>query len=163
MPESLVQITDKKGRLIGSAGMLDAFDQGLVRHTAYCLLSDPEGRLLLQRRSDSSPNYPGHWEMSAGGHIDEGETPEQAARRELSEELGINDVKLSRKTEFYYESEGDGRTYRYYAHIFMGSYDCIEKLHPEASEVSEVRFFLSSEVSGLNKVTPITRHVLEAL
>lgn len=40
-------------------------------------------RLLIGRRSDS-----GRWNMP-GGHIDEGETPKEAALRELREETGI--------------------------------------------------------------------------
>jgi 16S rRNA (adenine1518-N6/adenine1519-N6)-dimethyltransferase len=34
------------------------------------------------------------WDSSAAGHLDAGEEYESAARRELSEELGINDAKL---------------------------------------------------------------------
>ncbi len=33
--------------------------------------------------------YPGHWTLSVMGHVSSGETYEQAAKRELSEELGV--------------------------------------------------------------------------
>lgn len=46
-------------------------------------ITDPSGRVLLVK-----PNYRDHWGWP-GGHIDEGETPEAACARELSEELGI--------------------------------------------------------------------------
>lgn len=42
--------------------------------------------LLLRYRS-------GHWEFPRG-HIEEGETQEQAARREIKEETGIKDLKI---------------------------------------------------------------------
>ncbi len=39
-------------------------------------------------------HYPsGHWEF-AKGHIEEGEKPEQAALREITEETGISDIRL---------------------------------------------------------------------
>jgi len=48
-----------------------------------------EGRVLLQHRDDN-PNivWPGHWAIF-GGHIEPGEEPEETARRELEEELGL--------------------------------------------------------------------------
>lgn len=43
--------------------------------------------ILLLKRSESARDYPGHW-CTPGGGIDAGENPEQAARRESSEEVG---------------------------------------------------------------------------
>lgn len=47
---------------------------------------DPDGNVLLLKRSPDS-DHAGEW-CFPGGHIDEGETAEQAARRESSEEIG---------------------------------------------------------------------------
>jgi 8-oxo-dGTP pyrophosphatase MutT (NUDIX family) len=47
---------------------------------------DPDGNVLLLQRSPDS-DHAGEW-CFPGGHIDEGETAEQAARRESSEEIG---------------------------------------------------------------------------
>lgn len=46
------------------------------------------GRALLVRRSEGDPTYPGMWELP-GGKMDFGETPQQAALREIMEETGI--------------------------------------------------------------------------
>lgn len=45
------------------------------------------GRVLLLKRSDSAKDAPGTWGFPGGG-IEAGETPEDAARRELQEECG---------------------------------------------------------------------------
>lgn len=37
--------------------------------------------------------HSGHWEF-AKGHIEEGENPEEAAKREIEEETGIKDIKI---------------------------------------------------------------------
>ncbi len=47
-----------------------------------------ESALILTRRSSKLRNHPGQWALP-GGRMDEGETPEQTALRELHEEVGI--------------------------------------------------------------------------
>ncbi|MEP1208856.1 MAG: NUDIX domain-containing protein [Rhizobiaceae bacterium] len=46
------------------------------------------GKVMLARRSDQRKFYPSCWSFP-GGHIEPGETPEQALIRELQEEIGI--------------------------------------------------------------------------
>lgn len=47
-----------------------------------------DGRLLLGKRSIRRKAYPGVWDLP-GGHVEVGETTEQALVRELREELGV--------------------------------------------------------------------------
>lgn len=45
--------------------------------------------VLLQKRADTKKLYPGMYHISAGGHINSGETAVEAAVRETAEEMGI--------------------------------------------------------------------------
>lgn len=47
----------------------------------------PDGRVLLLLRSDDADDHPGTW-CYPGGHVEDGETTEDAAKREAREELG---------------------------------------------------------------------------
>ncbi|HEU4781893.1 MAG TPA: NUDIX domain-containing protein [Ktedonobacterales bacterium] len=47
-----------------------------------------QGRLLLGKRSARRTAYPGVWDLP-GGHVEAGETVEQALVRELREELSV--------------------------------------------------------------------------
>lgn len=49
----------------------------------------PDGDVLLLRRSSTEENYAGHWALP-GGKADDGETAEDAARREFAEECGLD-------------------------------------------------------------------------
>lgn len=53
----------------------------------YCLLEQPNGKYLFEKRSLSSKWQPGKW-ILPGGKIDRGETPKQAIKREIKEETG---------------------------------------------------------------------------
>jgi 8-oxo-dGTP diphosphatase len=62
---------------------------GLMIHVANVLILTPDGALILQQR-DTKAGISNPGQISAwGGSIESGETPRQAARRELAEELGL--------------------------------------------------------------------------
>lgn len=54
------------------------------RMAAGALFFDDQGRVLLVK-----PTYKDHWEIP-GGYVEPGESPLQACRREVCEELGID-------------------------------------------------------------------------
>ncbi|MFQ9012700.1 MAG: NUDIX domain-containing protein [Lacrimispora saccharolytica] len=49
-----------------------------------------ETEVLLQKRSADKESHPGCWDISSAGHLQAGDTFEEAAVRELEEELGIS-------------------------------------------------------------------------
>lgn len=65
-----------------------------ILHVVAGVLRDPQGRILLAQRHPSSP-FAGLWEFP-GGKCEPGESPEQALRRELLEELGVEIGLVSR-------------------------------------------------------------------
>ena len=53
------------------------------------VVENEDSEILLLKRSTASKYGPGLWGFPAG-HLEEGESPEQCASRELSEEIGEN-------------------------------------------------------------------------
>ena len=60
----------------------------IERRIAVVFVVDPSGRILMQHRSADAAVSPDQWSMP-GGRIEEGETPIDAARREVLEETGL--------------------------------------------------------------------------
>lgn len=54
-----------------------------------------KGRILLLQRSDEVGSYRGQW-AGVSGFIEEGESPEEAADRELEEEVGVKGVRRTK-------------------------------------------------------------------
>ena len=83
------------------------------RVAARVFLVDDDGALLLLRGSDPARPEAGTWWFTPGGGLDDGETAEAAARREVHEETGfevgdLGPVVFNRTVEFDF----DGVRYR---------------------------------------------------
>jgi 8-oxo-dGTP pyrophosphatase MutT (NUDIX family) len=75
----------------GTMGVMQS--EPTVRPTARVLLFDDRGRVLLFRGLDPAEPDIRFW-FPPGGGIEPGETPEEAARREVREETGLAEVAL---------------------------------------------------------------------
>ena len=77
-----------------------------MKQIAQVLLFDCNHRLLIYLRDDKPEiPFPNHWDFF-GGHVEAGESPEQALVREIKEELGI-ELKQWQFVRRYECMEGD--------------------------------------------------------
>lgn len=89
MPQEFFDVVDDQDKVVGRRPGSECVRQGHLHRAIAVLLFDERGRLYIQRRADWMGWYPGHWTLSVMGHVSSGETYEQAAKREVAEELGI--------------------------------------------------------------------------
>jgi isopentenyldiphosphate isomerase len=83
----LVNIHDE---IIGKKLRSEVYAEGLSNfRVVNAFLVNLKGQLWIPRRSLNKRLFPGGFDMSMGGHVESGETYEQAFKRELVEELNI--------------------------------------------------------------------------
>jgi len=85
-----ITVVDEHDNVLGYMQLFDAIAAGRIRRAASVYIFNEDGEVLLQRRS-AAVLEPGLLDYASGGHVDEGETYEEAARRELREELHISE------------------------------------------------------------------------
>ena len=83
---------DEQGRKTGETwerGRMQEIPEGRYHLVCDVLIRHRDGTFLLTLRDDRKEAFPGCWEASAGGAAQAGENPEEAARREMREETGL--------------------------------------------------------------------------
>ncbi|MEX0917433.1 MAG: NUDIX domain-containing protein [Candidatus Paceibacterota bacterium] len=80
----IVDIVDEDNSVVGSASVAEAHDKRLLHRVVGVFVFDIGGSLYLQ-----TSNKYGRLDLSVGGHVQQGETYEEAARREMLEEIGL--------------------------------------------------------------------------
>jgi isopentenyldiphosphate isomerase len=84
--DELLNIYDASGEVVGRRPRGGTQAPGFAAGAVQLLLVGPAGKVLLQRRCADKENG-GLWDKSVGGHVQAGETFDQALVREANEEL----------------------------------------------------------------------------
>ncbi len=135
---------DEEGRVLGSILRSEAHDGTKVLHPVVHLhLFNNKGELYLQKRPDWKDIQPGKWDTATGGHIDYGESVEEALVREVREELGVTDFEPRFLSRYIF----DGKRERELVYVFTTVYD--GEIHPNPDELSGGRFFTREEIKSL--------------
>lgn len=128
-----------------------------IRPTVRVLMLDDQDRVLLFRGQD--PNQPGirFW-FPTGGGIEPGESPEEAARREVWEETGLINFELgphiwNRRHVFtFYGTEQDVRETWFFARVPAFTIDISGFTDQEREILQEHRWWTLPELEATTDV-----------
>jgi isopentenyldiphosphate isomerase/intracellular septation protein A len=101
-----VPLVDEKGMLIGKATRAEVHrGPGKLHPVIHLHIINSKGEIYLQKRAKNKDTFPGRWDTSVGGHVDLGETIEQALLRETVEELNITGIHPIPMVQYKWETE----------------------------------------------------------
>jgi 16S rRNA (adenine1518-N6/adenine1519-N6)-dimethyltransferase len=95
IPDEQFPVVDENDEVRRHASRAEVHGNNLRHRAVHILIFNHVGDLYLQQRSRWKDRHPLKWDSSAAGHVTVGENYDETARRELTEELGI-DVPLER-------------------------------------------------------------------
>lgn len=139
--EELFPIVDEEGQVVGKATRGECHGGSRLLHPVVHLhVFNNAGELFLQKRPEWKDIQPGQWDTAVGGHIDLGETPEEALVREVREELGIKAFTPQRLGMYVFESQRERELVYVYQTVYDG------EIHPSETELDGGRFWTTDEI-----------------
>ena len=129
--QEFMNIVNNNDEVIGTTSKDQIYEQKHTHRIVHVLVVNKKrNQVYFQVRSNSTKYLPGYYCTSAGGHVQAGETYEQAAKRKLEEEIGLKTpITFLDKQEFHIDNHKR----------FMGIY---------LTEAESVSNFTDGEVSN---------------
>lgn len=150
-----VAVVDQENRFVRWTSRAEIHAARLAHRSVQVMLFDSRGRLVLQRRAETKQTYPGCWDLSASGHVEEPDYPDPSrpddaldaiydavAHRELEEELGVR-AALTRLGAF---APLEGVHYEHFV-LYRGASD--GPYLAQAEEVAAIRAFTPAAYDAL--------------
>lgn len=143
MPDEIFIVVDESGRAIGKATRAACHaNPALIHQAVHVVVCDRNGRLFLQKRSGKKDIQPGKWDTSVGGHMAPGETPQQAAQREMREELGVSPPRLTFAYQYLWRSAVETELVRTYFVEHAGPFQLL------SDEIDDGRFWTPAQIEA---------------
>ena len=117
----------------------------LISHSAGGIVIGPQGRVLIVNQKHRAWSLP-------KGHVEAGETHEEAARREIAEETGVTDLELLGELGSYSrfklnKTGGDSKQERKHLHFFAYLTPTL-KLAPQDPDNPEARWLHPTKIEA---------------
>jgi 16S rRNA (adenine1518-N6/adenine1519-N6)-dimethyltransferase len=149
-PTEYMDIVDEHDEVIGRDTRARVHANREIHRGVHVFVANRAGDLLLQRRSTQKRDYPGYWDASVGGQVGAGEGYEEAALRELEEELGCTapSLRLLAKYDSFSSRQREKRA--------LFAFEAEGPFNYSSAEVAEVRFVSPAAVTRLLEREPFT-------
>lgn len=139
--DELFPIVDEEGQVIDKATRGECHGGSRLLHPVVHLhVFNNNGEIFLQKRPEWKDIQPGKWDTAVGGHIDYGETPEDALLREVREELGITTFTPQWLGMYVFESQRERELVYVYQTVYDG------EIRPSEAELDGGRFWTIDEI-----------------
>ena len=147
MQTEKVEVIDDDFNVLKVVPRSQAIKENLKHRTALIIVKNSEGQMYINQRKRTKKTFPLKWVAGAGGVARAGETFEDAAKRELHEELGIT-APIKFLFDFDYESNINCYKAKVYLAIYDGKISLNKKECEQGKWVSkeEIKRYIEKEL-----------------
>jgi isopentenyl-diphosphate delta-isomerase len=147
LPTDTLILVDDQDNEIGSCEKVDChLGQGKLHRAFSVFLFNPEGKILLQQRSENKMLWGGYWANSCCSHPRLGENTDDAAIRRIQEELGVN-CELQYLYKFVYHAEfGEAGSEYEHCWVYAGQFN--GQINVNEDEIAATRFVTPDELTA---------------
>jgi len=139
----MMDVVNEDDEVVGTASKQEIYEKLLPHRIAHILIFNDRGEMAIQKSSVHKKYCPLHWGTAVGGHVQAGESVEQAALREFKEEIGVQVP-----VEFAFRDWFTGpRGIRKLLTTFRAHYDGPFAVNP--FEVEKVEFFSLEKIGQM--------------
>jgi isopentenyldiphosphate isomerase len=138
----LVERVDEHDEILAVVSRSEAMRHRWLHRIATIVCRDTAGRTLVHRRPDHASRFPGRFNWMLGGAVEVGESYEEAAARELAEELGVRGLP---RLVFKFRCAGAISPY------WLGLHEVVvtEPIEPDPEEIAWHDWLTESELVAL--------------
>ena len=139
--KEMFPVVDEEGNILDAITRGEAHGGSMKLHPVVHLhVFNSRGELYLQQRPQWKDIQPGKWDTATGGHVALGENVEAALKREVREELGIEDFQPESLGHYVFESKKERELVYVHKTIFDGT------VSPNPDELDGGRFWTLDEI-----------------
>ena len=118
-----VILVDEQDNVVGAMDKMEAHRKGILHRAFSILIFNSKGEVLLQKRSKEKYHSGGLWTNACCSHPSPEESIEEATRKRLNHEMGI-DLQPEFAYKFTYESKLDKNLIEHELdYVFTGIFD----------------------------------------
>ncbi len=160
-PNEIIALVNEKDEVIGKATRKETHEKGALHREVFVIIQNRKNEILLQKRKDNLL-----WDSSSGGHFPHNQTYEEAAIREVFEELGVKikktDLEKVAKEEIHSTKIVNNRI----VEIFLIKKDFkLAEFNIDKMELEEVKYFSKTELKQMlkkeNQTTGVVAKILK--
>jgi isopentenyldiphosphate isomerase len=147
MVTEYVDVVNENNEVVRTATRQEVKKKALLYRGSHVIVINAKKEFFVQKRSDTKDLLPGMYSVGVGETVESGESYDDAAKRGLREEIGIN-AEISLLFPLKFRSKEDNENCQVYNCYYNG------KLNFNDKEVVEGFFVSKDELQKLLKTKP---------
>jgi isopentenyldiphosphate isomerase len=134
-----LDVVDEEDRVIGREEKSQKYVTPFISRNVTIFVKDSKGNFIITKRAPHKTTHANLFDASTCGNVAAGESYEDAAKRELKEEIGVDSELILLKKKFT-DMTHNGKPLQFFTTLFLAHHDGDVTLNKELTEYKKFSF-----------------------